>query len=60
MAYEIARGVAAREQQVVWETEYAGIAQVFQESEGSPMDVPLHTGAARFWRELSRQTLESK
>lgn len=51
MAYEIARAVAEREQQVVWEPEYGGIAQVFEESEGSPMDVPLHPGAARFWRE---------
>lgn len=53
MAYEIARAVAEREQQVVWEPEYGGIAQVFEESEGSPMDVPLHPGAARFWREHS-------
>ena len=54
-AYEVARAVADREQQIVWETEYGGIAQVFQESEGSPMDVPLHPGAARFWREWRQQ-----
>jgi TRAP-type uncharacterized transport system substrate-binding protein len=52
-AYQIARAVAAREQQVVWEEEYEGLAQVFAESEASPMDVPLHPGAARFWREWS-------
>ena len=52
-AYEIARAVATREEQVVWEAEYEGLAQVFAESEASPMDVPLHPGAARFWRQWS-------
>ncbi len=60
IAYEIARGIVEREQQVVWEPEYGGIAQVFQESEGSPMDVPLHPGAARFWREFSNQPSRTK
>jgi TRAP-type uncharacterized transport system substrate-binding protein len=51
LAYEIARGVAEREKHVVWEPEYGGIAQVFTQSEGSPMDVPLHPGAERYWQE---------
>jgi TRAP-type uncharacterized transport system substrate-binding protein len=52
-AYDIARALVEREQQVVWEPEYEGIAQLFEDSEASPMDVPLHPGAARFWREWS-------
>ncbi len=51
IAYEIARAVAAREPQIVWEPEYGGIAEVFTETPSSPMDVPLHPGAARYWRE---------
>jgi TRAP-type uncharacterized transport system substrate-binding protein len=55
IAYDVARSVAAREQQIVWEDEYTGIAQVFSEAETSPMDVPLHPGSARFWREYTAQ-----
>ena len=56
IAYEIARGVAAREPQIVWEPEYAGIAEVFTQSPSSPMDVPLHPGAARFWKDHASGT----
>jgi hypothetical protein len=41
----------AREAEIVWEPEYRGVAELFMETESTPMDVPLHAGAARFWRE---------
>jgi hypothetical protein len=54
-AYEVARAAVDREKQIVWEPEYKGIAEVFSESDSSPMDVPLHPGAERFWREYTKK-----
>ncbi|MDO9441025.1 MAG: TAXI family TRAP transporter solute-binding subunit [Beijerinckiaceae bacterium] len=51
IAYEVAAGVAARAEQIVWEYAYTGVEQVFSDTEGTPMDVPLHPGAERFYRE---------
>jgi TRAP-type uncharacterized transport system substrate-binding protein len=41
----------ARAAEIVWEPEYKGVQELFTEGASSPMDVPLHEGAARFWRE---------
>ena len=54
-AYEVARAAVDREKQIVWEPEYKGIAEVLSESDSSPMDVPLHPGAERFWREYTKK-----
>jgi len=54
MAYEVARAAAAREDQIAWEKDYSGLSAVFSETDASPMDVPLHPGAERFWREYRR------
>lgn len=51
MAYKAARAAVARAAEIVWEPEYRSVAEIFTESGSSPMDVPLHAGAARFWRE---------
>ena len=53
MAYEVARGAAARKEQIPWEKDYSDISAVFSETDASPMDVPLHPGAERFWREYT-------
>ncbi len=52
-AYEVAKAIAAREKQIVWEDEYEGLREVFTETPSSPMDVPLHPGSAKFWKEFS-------
>ncbi|MDB5507557.1 MAG: hypothetical protein JWL93_26 [Hyphomicrobiales bacterium] len=51
LAYEVAAGVAARAEQIVWEYAYTGVEQVFSDTEGTPMDVPLHPGVERFLRD---------
>lgn len=51
MAYQVAKAIAAREQQIVWEDEYTGLHEVFTETPSSPMDVPLHAGTQKFWKE---------
>ena len=51
MAYQVAKAIAAREQQIVWEDEYTGLHEVFSETPSSPMDVPLHAGTQKFWKE---------
>ena len=53
IAYEAAKAAVIREKEIVWEAEYKGISELFTESESSPIDVPLHPGAARFWKEYS-------
>jgi TRAP-type uncharacterized transport system substrate-binding protein len=51
LAYRAAKAAVARAAEIVWEPEYRGVAELFTEGPSSPMDVPLHAGAARFWRE---------
>ena len=52
VAYDVCAAFAARESEMPWEEPaYTGIAQVFHETEATPMDVPLHPGAARWYAE---------
>jgi TRAP-type uncharacterized transport system substrate-binding protein len=52
VAYDVCGAFAARENEMPWETgAYTGIAQVFHETDATPMDVPLHPGAARWYAE---------
>ena len=54
LAYDVAAAFAARQDEIPWEeTGYKGdIAQVFEDSYSTSLDVPLHAGAERFYREL--------
>jgi TRAP-type uncharacterized transport system substrate-binding protein len=52
VAYDICGAIAARAAEIPWEAGIADAAAlVGQESESTPMDVPLHPGAARWYRE---------
>ena len=52
VAYDVCAAFAARESEMPWEENtYTGIAQVFHETDATPMDVPLHPGAARWYEE---------
>jgi TRAP-type uncharacterized transport system substrate-binding protein len=52
VAYDVCAALHAREPEIPWEEgAYEGIAQIATESESTPMDVPLHPGAARWLRE---------
>jgi len=54
-AYKIVEAIAARQDQIVWENfnqwaPYKGIGALGEETEATPRDVPLHPGAARWFR----------
>ena len=52
VAYEVAAAFGARHDEMPWETgTHLGIAQVGAETSATPMDVPLHPGAERWYRE---------
>ena len=52
MAYDICGALAAREAEVPWEKGTGGSAlHMVRETESTPMDVPLHPGAERWYRE---------
>jgi TRAP-type uncharacterized transport system substrate-binding protein len=52
VAYDICGAIAAREAQVPWEEgTHANIRQIGRETDATPMDVPLHSGAERWYRE---------
>ena len=49
--YKVCEAIHARESEIYWESSYVGIGQLGRETEATPMDVPLHPGAARWYRE---------
>jgi TRAP-type uncharacterized transport system substrate-binding protein len=52
VAYDICGAIAAREAEIPWEAGTHGrIAQIGRETDATPMDVPLHPGAERWYRE---------
>jgi TRAP-type uncharacterized transport system substrate-binding protein len=52
VAYDVCAALAAREDEMPWDrADYSGITQLFHETDATPMDVPLHAGAARWYRE---------
>jgi TRAP-type uncharacterized transport system substrate-binding protein len=50
MAYQVCEGLFARSEWVPWEEE-TGFEHTGRETEYTPMDVPLHPGAERWYRE---------
>jgi TRAP-type uncharacterized transport system substrate-binding protein len=55
VAYDICGALAAREAEVPWEKSTGGSAlHMLRESDSTPMDVPLHPGAERWYREHSK------
>ena len=51
MAYKVCGAIAERAEYIRWESSYTGIAQIGVETEATPLDVPLHPGAERWYRE---------
>lgn len=51
IAYRVCDALSARSEHVPWEVSYTGIGQTGQDTEATPIDVPLHPGAARWYRE---------
>jgi TRAP-type uncharacterized transport system substrate-binding protein len=54
-AYDVCAALAAREAEIPWEKDSDGSAlHMVSDTETTPMDVPLHPGAERWYREHSR------
>jgi TRAP-type uncharacterized transport system substrate-binding protein len=52
VAYDICGALAAREVEIPWEKGAGGtVLHMGRESDSTPMDVPLHPGAERWYRE---------
>ncbi len=51
IAYKVCNALNTRAEFVPWESSYTGIGQTGQDTEATPIDVPLHPGAARWYRE---------
>ena len=52
VAYDICGAIAARHDEMPWEKDtHEGLAQIGRETDATPMDVPLHPGADRWYRE---------
>jgi TRAP-type uncharacterized transport system substrate-binding protein len=50
--YKVCEAIYARADEIPWEEgAYTGIGQLGQDTEATPLDVPLHPGAARWYRE---------
>jgi hypothetical protein len=51
-AYKICAAIAERADEIPWEAgAYTGLDQLGRDTEATPLDVPLHPGAARWFRE---------
>jgi TRAP-type uncharacterized transport system substrate-binding protein len=51
-AYKICAAISARAEEIPWDTSsYSGIDQLGQDTDATPLEVPLHPGAARWYRD---------
>jgi len=52
LAYKVCAAIAAREAEIPWDpASYTDLAQLWQNTEATPLDVPLHPGAVQWCRE---------
>jgi TRAP-type uncharacterized transport system substrate-binding protein len=50
-AYEVCAAFAARAGEIPWEESFTGLDQLGRDTAATPIDVPLHPGAARWFKE---------
>jgi TRAP-type uncharacterized transport system substrate-binding protein len=50
-AYKICDAIMARKDQIYWEDSFTGVGQLGEETDATPRDVPLHSGAIQWYRE---------
>jgi TRAP-type uncharacterized transport system substrate-binding protein len=50
-AYKVVDAINARKEEIFWEEAFTGIGQLGQDTPGTPLDVPLHPGAEKWYRE---------
>jgi hypothetical protein len=52
IAYRVCEAIAARQAEIPWEEgAFTGVDQLGRDTEATPLDVPLHPGAERWYRE---------
>jgi TRAP-type uncharacterized transport system substrate-binding protein len=51
VAYKVCAAIQAREGEIFWEDSYTGVGQLGRDTDATPLDVPLHPGAAQWYRE---------
>ncbi len=49
--YKVCAALHARQAEIPWDESYTGMDQLGRDTEATPLDVPLHPGAARWYRE---------
>jgi hypothetical protein len=55
VAYDTCAALAAREAEMPFDPDdYKGLAQLGRDTEETPIDVPVHPGAERWYREHAR------
>jgi hypothetical protein len=55
VAYDVCAAFAAREAEIPWDPKsYTGLPQIGQDTEETSLDVPLHPGAERWYREHAK------
>jgi TRAP-type uncharacterized transport system substrate-binding protein len=50
-AYRICAAIGARADEILWESSFTGLGQLAGGSEATPLEVPLHPAAARWYQE---------
>ena len=61
MAYQVCGAIAARAEHIPWDERcFTGIDQLGQDTDATPMDVPLHPGAERWYREHAGSAVSPK
>lgn len=48
LAFKAAASIVRRADQIIWETDYQSIGDLFHPTEATPRDVPLHNGVEQF------------
>ena len=51
VAYDVCAALHAREKWIPWEPSYTGLDQLGRDTDATPLDVPLHPGAERWYNE---------
>src|SRR5581483_12301006 len=51
VAYDVVGALHARTDEIPWEENFGGTGQLGTDTEATPIDVPLHPGAERWYRE---------
>lgn len=49
--YRVCEALRERQAEIYWESSFTGIHQLWQDTEATPLDVPLHSGAEKWCRE---------